>query len=289
MDGWIILDKTSGVFSKAAAMRAAKLFGTKKNGHIGTLDPMASGVLPIAIGNATKMVPFIEEFCDRTKEYLFSVVFGFETDTLDITGTETRRSDVIPTETMVREILPKFIGRISQIPPLFSAVHIAGHRAYELARAGETVDIPARTVEIYSLELVGADENVWNFCMRCSPGTYVRSVARDMAYAMNTVATVSAIRRTQTSGFTIKDAVTLDFLENLVNNGGDAGKYLASVDSGLGGIPVLNLDGGFVRLYRNGGFVRVADADGIRRVYSDGFFIGIGTVANGMLRPTRTI
>ena len=289
MDGFIILDKESGVFSKSAAMRAAKCFKTKKNGHIGTLDPMASGVLPVAIGNATKMVPFIEDFCDRTKEYLFTVQFGFETDTLDATGTVVARTDVVPDESVVRGVLHKFIGRIAQIPPVYSAVHISGVRAYELARAGKTPEIPARTVEIYELELTGVDGENWNFRMQCAPGTYVRSVARDIAHACDTVATVGMIRRTKTSGFTIKNAVTLDFLENLFNNGGDVGKYLMSVDSMLGGIPVLNLERKNCRLYKNGGFINVTVANGTYRVYSGDKFIGIGTVDSNLLRPKRTI
>ena len=288
-DGWIILDKPSGVFSKTAAMRAAKIFDTKKNGHIGTLDPMATGVLPIAIGNATKMVPFVEEFCDHKKEYLFSVRFGFETDTLDKTGTETKRNDIIPTEGDVRAVLLKFIGKIMQTPPLFSAVHIAGRRAYELARSGKSIEIPPRLVEIYELELVSVADEIWNFRMVCAPGTYVRSIARDIAYELGAFATVESIHRTRTSGFKIKDAVKLDFLENLFNNGSDVGQYLAPVDFGLGDIPVLSLDGGLVKLYKNGGFVRVNGADGIRRVYSNDVFIGIGTVAGGVLRPTRTL
>ncbi|MBO4583205.1 MAG: tRNA pseudouridine(55) synthase TruB [Alphaproteobacteria bacterium] len=288
-DGWVILDKESGVFSKTAAMRAAKIFGTKKNGHIGTLDPMASGVLPVAIGNATKMVPFIEEFCDRTKEYLFNVQFGFETDTLDATGTVVTRTDIVPDESAVRGVLQKFIGRTCQIPPVYSAVHISGVRAYELARAGKTPEIPARTVEIYELELTGVDGENWNFRMQCAPGTYVRSVARDIAHACGTVATVGMIRRTKTSGFSIKNAVKLDFLENLFNNGGDVGKCLMSVDSMLGGIPVLNLERKNCRLYKNGGFINVTAANGTYRVYSDGKFIGIGTVESNLLRPKRTI
>ena len=130
VNGFIILDKSSGMFSKTAALRAAKCFCTKKNGHIGTLDPMASGVLPVAIGGATKMIPFIEDFCDRTKEYLFTMQFGFETDTLDITGTETARTDIVPDENTVRSVLYKFVGHISQIPPVYSAVHVNGQRAY---------------------------------------------------------------------------------------------------------------------------------------------------------------
>ena len=288
-DGWIILDKESGVFSKTAAVRAAKIFGTKKNGHIGTLDPMATGVLPVAIGNATKMVPFIEEFCERAKEYLFTVQFGFETDTLDITGTETNRTDIVPDESAIRAALPKFIGHIRQIPPVYSAVHISGVRAYDLARAGKPVEIPARDVDIYELELTGVDGKDWNFRMHCAPGTYVRSVARDIARECGTVATVSMIRRTQTSGWTIKNAVTLDFLENLFNNDGDIGKYLMPVDSGLGDIPVLNLNDKTCRLYKNGGFIDMVVANGTYRVYSDEKFIGIGTVESSVLRPKRTI
>lgn len=289
MDGWIILDKPSGVFSKSATIRVARIFNTKKNGHIGTLDPMASGVLPVAIGNATKMVPFIEEHSDRTKEYLFSVQFGFETDTLDITGTEVSRTDIIPSESAICGVIPKFIGKISQTPPMFSAVHIDGRRAYELARAGKNIDIKPRTVEVHSLELTEILGDSWHFRMRCTPGTYVRSIARDIAHACGALATVDMIRRTRTSGFTIKNAHTLDFLENLFNNGGDVGKYLAPVDFGLGDIPVLNLDDDATKLYRNGGFIKVDGLNGLRRVYSNGKFVGIGIVSDGVLKPKRTI
>lgn len=288
-DGWIILDKESGVFSKSAATRVARIFGTQKNGHVGTLDPMASGVLPVAIGNATKMVPFLEEYTPRIKEYLFTVRFGLETDTLDITGKETKRTNVIPSLDLVRKNLSKFIGKILQIPPLYSAVHIDGHRAYELARKGEKLEMPPRTVEIYSLELLDSIDDLFDFRMSCAPGTYVRSVARDLAYACGSLATVTMICRTQTSGFKLKNAVGLDFLENLFNNGADVSKYLAPIDFGLGDIPVLNLNGGSVNLYRNGGFIGVASCDGIYRVYSGKEFIGIGTVSSGVLRPKRTI
>ncbi len=289
MDGWIILDKPSGLYSKSAAVRAARIFGAKKNGHIGTLDPMASGVLPVAIGRATKMVPFIEEFCDRTKEYLFSAKFGFETDTLDITGTETMRSDVIPSESAVRAIIPKFIGRIVQVPPKYSAVHINGHRAYELARGGNDVEIPPRTVEIYALKLTGISGDSWNFRMRCAPGTYVRSVVRDIAHACGTFATVDMIRRTQTSGFKLENAVSLDFLEKVFNNGGDVSKYLAPVDFGLGDIPVQSLDDKAVKLYCNGGFIKVDGSNGLCRVYSNDKFVGIGQITDGLMKPKRTI
>ena len=288
-DGFIILDKESGLFSRTAGGRIARMFDTKKFGHIGTLDPMASGILPIAIGNATKMIPFIEEINSNKKEYLFSCVFGFETDTLDITGHETARNNIVPTVEMVESVLPKLIGKIMQTPPLYSAVHVGGVRAYDAARRGQDIEIPARQIEIFELEFLGLRNDSWHFRVVCSRGTYVRSIARDIAQMCDTIATVDMIRRTQTNGFTIKNAVKLDFLENLVNNGGDFKKYLEPIDSGLGDIPVVNLDGTAANFYKNGGFVATAGASGLRRVYSDDVFIGIGMVADGVLRPKRTI
>ena len=288
-DGFIILDKESGLFSRTAGGRVARIFETKKFGHIGTLDPMASGVLPIAIGGATKMIPFIEDINSKKKEYLFSCQFGFETDTLDITGREIARDDIVPTVDMVVSVVPKLIGKIMQTPPLYSAVHVDGVRAYDAARRGREIEIPAREVEIFELEFLGVRNDSWHFRVMCSRGTYVRSIARDIAKMCRCVATVDMIRRTQTNGFTIKNAVKLDFLENLVNNGGDFKKYLEPIDSGLGDIPVVNLDGTAATLYKNGGFVATGGANGLRRVYSDDVFIGIGMVVDGKLHPKRTI
>ena len=287
--GWIILDKDSGLFSRTAGGRIARMLGTKKFGHIGTLDPMATGVLPIAIGDATKMIPFVEDASNHTKEYLFSCQFGFETDTLDITGTEIARTDIIPTETAVRAAIPNFIGCISQVPPIYSAVHVGGKRAYDVARRGGAVEIPPRTVEIFALELIEIRGNSWHFRMRCTPGTYVRSVARDIAAACGALATVDMIRRTQTNGFDIKDAVKLDFLEKVFNNSGNLGESLKPVDFGLGDIPVLNLPDKDAEFYRNGGFIETGATCGLYRVYAGKMFIGIGVVSNGKLRPKRTL
>ena len=288
-DGFIILDKESGLFSRTAGGRVARMFETKKFGHIGTLDPMASGVLPIAIGGATKMIPFIEDINSNKKEYLFSCQFGFETDTLDITGHEIVRDDNVPTVDMVVSVIPKLIGKIMQTPPLYSAVHVDGVRAYDAARRGREIEIPAREVEIFELEFLGARNDSWHFRVICSRGTYVRSIARDIAKMCGCMATVDMIRRTQTNGFTIKNSVKLDFLENLVNNGGDFKKYLEPIDSGLGDIPVVNLDGTAANFYKNGGFVATGGANGLRRVYSGDKFIGIGMVVDGKLHPKRTI
>ncbi len=287
--GWVILDKDSGLFSRTAGGKIARMIGTKKFGHIGTLDPMASGVLPIAIGDATKMIPFVEEISPNVKEYLFSLQFGFETDTLDITGREIARNNIVPSESDVLGVLPKLIGKISQVPPQYSAVHVDGKRAYDAARQGRAVEIPPRDVEIYELEFLGIRGKSWHFRVRCSRGTYVRSIARDIAKLCGTIATVDMIRRTQSGGFDIKSAVKLDFLENLFNNSASIDENLMPVDFGLGDIPVLNLIDKDAEFYKNGGFITVAAGDGMYRVYNNDLFIGIGVVHGGNLRPKRTI
>ncbi|MBP3397453.1 MAG: tRNA pseudouridine(55) synthase TruB [Alphaproteobacteria bacterium] len=287
--GWIILDKDSGLFSRTAGGRIARMLGTKKFGHIGTLDPMATGVLPIAIGDATKMIPFVEDANPHIKEYLFSCVFGFETDTLDITGRNIARNDIIPTIDMVKSALPQFIGMVKQTPPIYSAVHVNGRRAHELARQNQDIEMPSRTVEIYELEFLGIRDKSWHFRMLCSRGTYVRSVARDIAKACGTLATVDMIRRTRTNGFDIKDAVKLDFLEKMFNNTGGFGENLKPVDYGLGDIPVLNLRDKDAEFYKNGGFIGVDVADGLYRIFTGDTFIGIGTVNDHRLHPKRTI
>ena len=287
--GWIILDKDSGLFSRTAGGRIARMLGTKKYGHIGTLDPMATGVLPIAIGDATKMIPFVQDLNSHIKEYFFSCQFGFETDTLDITGREIARNDIIPSESDVRMALSKLIGKIMQTPPMYSAVHVDGHRAYELARQNKNVEISAREIEIYELEFIGIQGKSWHFRVLCSTGTYVRSIARDIAKICSTIATVDMIHRTQTNGFNIKDAVTLDFLEKMFNNTGGFGDMLRPVDFGLGDIPVLNLTGKDGEFYKNGGFIETDAMCGMVRVYTGKVFIGIGIVSDGKLRPKRTI
>ena len=287
--GWVILDKDSGLFSRSAGGRIARMLGTKKFGHIGTLDPMASGVLPIAIGDATKMIPFVEEANPSVKEYLFSLQFGFETDTLDITGTETARDNFVPRESDVVSVLPKLTGLIQQIPPQYSAVHVNGARAYEMARRGTMVDIQPRAIEIFELEFLDIHNNSWHFRTRCSRGTYVRSIARDIAKMCGAYATVDMIRRTLTNGFSISNAVKLDFLENLVNNGKAPNKYLLAPDCALGDIPVINLGDKDTELYKNGGFIKTDEKGGFVRIYHDKEFIGMGRIENGLIHPKRTL
>lgn len=290
MDGIIILDKDSGLFSRKAGWCVAKMFGEKKFGHIGTLDEMASGVLPIAIGNATKMIPFIEEITPNKKEYLFGLRFGIETDSLDIMGHEINKSNIVPTEEEIKQACEKIAKETTQIPPIFSAIHVNGVRAYELARDGLNIEMEARPIKIFELEYTGKSrEKEYNFRVVCSRGTYVRSIVRDIAKLCRTLATTTYIRRTVANGFNIKNAVKLDFLENLVNNNERIDEYLMQSDCALGDIPVINLDNKACLFYKNGGFVKTDEKDGLYRVYSGKIFIGIGHIKDGLLRPKRTI
>ena len=290
MDGILILDKESGVFSRTAGHRIAKMFGEKKFGHIGTLDPMASGVLPIALGNATKTIPFIEEVCPNQKEYLFGLKFGIDTDSLDITGNIKKTNDIVPSDADIVSACKKLEKSTEQIPPLFSAVHVNGKRAYELARRGETTEMKPRPITIYKLEYTGKSrENEYNFRVVCSRGTYVRSLVRDIAKLCGAIATTTYIRRIATNGFDIKNAVKLDFLKNLVNNSERIDKYLMQSDCALGDIPVINLGDKETELYKNGGFIETGESDGLYRVYSNKTFVGIGRIENGTLKPKRTL
>ena len=289
MDGIVIIDKETGLFSRRIGTRVARMFGTKKFGHIGTLDEMATGVLPIVIGNATKMIPFIEENTENKKTYLFGLKFGFETDSLDILGNTIKESNVVPGDIEIKDACVKIAESTEQIPPIYSAIHINGQRAYDLARHGKNVEIPARPVKIYELEYTGKTGDEYNFRVTCSRGTYVRAIVRDIAKFCDTLATTTYIRRTFTNGFDIKNAVRLDFLENLVNNNERIDEYLMQPDCALGDIPVINLGDKDVEFYKNGGFIKTDFGDGQYRVYSNKTFIGIGRVVDGMLKPKRTL
>jgi len=289
MNGIVILDKNTGIFSRKAGNKVAKLFGEKKFGHIGTLDPMASGVLLIAIGNATKMIPFIEEVCPNTKEYLFGLRFGIETDTLDITGKIVKKAGNNPTDEDIKSACDKLKNSTEQIPPTFSAIHVGGVRAYELARMGREIEMKPRPIQIFELEYTGNTDDEYNFRVRCSRGTYVRALVRDIANLCGTIATTTYIRRTESNGFNIKNATKLDFLENIVNNGGAVEEYLMASDCALGDIPVINLSKEDTKFYKNGGFIKTDVKDGLWRVYCDKEFIGIGRTKNGLLCPKRTL
>ena len=211
VSGWVLLDKPVGMGSTDAVSKVKWLFQAEKAGHAGTLDPLASGMLPIALGEATKTVPYVQ---DGAKVYRFTVAWGEERSTDDLEGPVTKSSDLRPGEAEIHALLPKYTGVIMQTPPQFSAVKIAGERAYDLAREGATVDIPEREVEIGRFDLVEmtTDGNTV-FEIECGKGTYVRSLARDMGRDLGCFGHISELRRIEVDPFTAEDFVTIAELE----------------------------------------------------------------------------
>jgi len=242
--GWIILEKPVGLGSTQAVAavkrvcRAAGL-GKVKAGHGGTLDPLASGVLPIALGEATKLAG---RMLDASKVYCFTLALGTETDTLDLEGQVIAHSAARPGLDQVRAILPHFTGPIAQVPPAYSALKIDGRRAYQLVRSGERVQLAPRRVRIHALELVGVDARLdqLTFTAHVSKGTYIRSLARDLAHALGTLGHVSRLRRLRAGPFGIETAISLDMLEK-VGKGAPLNNIILPLEAGLDDIPALDL------------------------------------------------
>ena len=236
VDGWVCLDKPFELGSTEAVSRIRRLFNAQKAGHAGTLDPLASGVLPIALGEATKTVPFMME---AQKVYRFTINWGVSTDSVDREGEIIGRSDVRPTVEQVRAALPAFVGEIDQTPPRFSAIKVDGARAYDLARDGVDFELQARRVTIHSAEMTDApDADHVELTIRTGKGVYVRSLARDLALALGAEGHVSALRRERVGPFSTENAVTLDSLEEMVHRGA-ASEGLLAVATALDDIPEL--------------------------------------------------
>jgi len=213
VSGWVILDKPKGMGSTEAVAKIKWLFNADKAGHAGTLDPLASGLLPIALGEATKTVPYVME---GTKVYRFAIAWGQERNTDDLEGEIVAQSDLRPSEAEILALLPKYIGTILQTPPQFSAIKIAGERAYDLARSGEDVEIPPREVEIDALELMEITaEGYAVFEIECGKGTYVRSLARDMGRDLGCYGHIVDLRRLEVAPFSQEDMLSPEELEDL--------------------------------------------------------------------------
>jgi tRNA pseudouridine55 synthase len=239
--GWVILDKPIGMTSTHAVAVVKRLFSAKRAGHAGTLDPLASGGLPIALGEATKTVPFV---MDGRKRYRFTVQWGEERDTDDTEGRVTASSESRPAADAVRALLPRFTGVIEQIPPQYSAIKIQGERAYDLARDGETVVLQPRPVEIHQLTLVEhTDDGRSAFEAECGKGTYVRALARDIGRILGCYGHISALRRTLVGPFDEADMIPLEELEALCNRAasgeGNLADALLPVETALDDIPAL--------------------------------------------------
>jgi tRNA pseudouridine55 synthase len=239
--GWVVLDKPVGMTSTHAVSIIKRLFSAKRCGHAGTLDPLASGALPIAMGEATKTVPFV---MDGRKLYRFTVRWGEERDTDDAEGRVVAESQDRPAADAIRALLPNFVGTISQVPPRYSAIKIEGERAYDLARDGEVVELQPRTVEITRLDLVEApDADHAVFEAECGKGTYVRSLARDMGRALGCFGHVSALRREAVGPFGPGSLVLLANLEDMCHRAaageGSLADALMPVETALDDIPAL--------------------------------------------------
>jgi tRNA pseudouridine55 synthase len=211
IDGWLIIDKPLGITSTDVVRRVKRLLQPQKIGHAGTLDPLASGILPLGLGEATKTMTYI---VDATKDYEFVVRWGESTETDDSEGKVTQTSPNRPSKTEILKALPAFIGDITQVPPAYSAIKVDGKRAYDLARAGRQVKLKGRTVTIENIELLDASsEDEARFFVHCGKGTYIRSLARDLAKALGTVGHVTFLRRTRVGPFSLNSSISLKSLE----------------------------------------------------------------------------
>ena len=253
VSGWIILDKPLGLGSThavAAVKRNVRAggHGKAKVGHGGTLDPLATGVLPIALGEATKLAG---RMLDASKVYVFTVRFGEQTDTLDAEGQGVATSAVRPSPGDVAAVLPRFSGLIAQVPPAYSALKVDGARAYDLARAGQDVALAVRQVTIHTLELLATDADSATCRAHVSKGTYIRSLARDIALALGTVGHVTMLRREKAGPFSLDQAISLDKL-NEIGKGAALEHVLLPLEAGLDDIPAIDLSPEQARAVRQG-------------------------------------
>ena len=266
VDGWIILDKPADMTSTQAVSAVRRIFDAKKAGHAGTLDPLATGLLPIALGEATKTVPFAQE---GEKTYRFTVKWGESTDTLDAEGEVIAESDVRPMRSDVEAVLDRFVGEIDQIPPAYSAIKVAGERAYDLAREGESVTIEPRNVYIEKLTVTDHTETETTFECRCGKGTYIRSLARDLARDLGTFGHVSFLKRASVGPLDEKSAISLDVFEK-IDHSADLDTVLLPVETMLDDILALALNETEAARLRNGQSVTFVSRPDVQRLYDAG-------------------
>ena len=292
VNGWLIFDKPRGMTSTQAVSRVKRLYQAAKAGHAGTLDPLATGMLPIALGEATKTVPFVVE---GSKQYRFTVRFGAETDTDDAEGKVVASSEKRPTRGEIEAELPSFTGAIEQVPPRYSALKVDGARAYELARDDADFELAARRVSVDRLTL--ADHPDPDHCVLetlCGKGTYVRALARDLGRALGALGHVEELRRTRVGPFSEERAVSLAALDALAESGGHEAleTALLPVETALCDIPALAVAGPDADRLRRGQpvLLRGRDApilEGTVYAVSRGMLVAIGEVSRGELKPKR--
>jgi len=288
VDGWLVVDKPLGVTSTQVVAKVRWALDARKAGHAGTLDPLATGVLAVALGEATKTVPYVT---DAMKAYRFTVRFGEATETDDAEGAITATSALRPSDAEIRAALPAFTGNIMQTPPQYSAVKVAGARAYDLARAGESLALASRPLFVERLELVARhDADHAAFEMVCGKGGYVRSIARDLGVCLNCFAHVAALRRIWSGPFDVANAIAFEKLDELRHSGAIE-THLLPVSTGLDDIPALAVTAAAAAQLRQGQAVAVAGGD-LRYgdpawAALDGQPVAVGVYKAGQLHPTR--
>ncbi|HZD26872.1 MAG TPA: tRNA pseudouridine(55) synthase TruB [Alphaproteobacteria bacterium] len=283
--GWVVLDKPREMTSTEAVSRVRRAFEAAKAGHAGTLDPLATGVLPIALGEATKVVAMV---MDSTKRYRFTLRWGEERDTDDVEGAVTATCGRRPDEAAVEAVLPAFLGDVEQVPPTYSAIKVAGERAYDLARDGRPPDLAPRLVRIDALRLLAMpDRDHAVFEMTCGRGAYVRSLARDLGRRLDCLGHVSELRRTAVGAFTEARAIPLDKLDELRHKGA-LEQALLPVETALADIPALAVTGAEADRLKCGQAIRVPHkVEGTVYTTTGGRPVALARASAGEVRPVR--
>lgn len=281
MKGFVNIDKPSGITSSSVVVRVRKALSAEigervKAGHLGTLDPIGTGVLPVALGTAARLFDLLT---DKRKTYLAYFDFGYTTDTLDNTGKITFSGGAIPAEAEIESVLGEFIGEYDQLPPAFSAKSVNGRRAYEYARKGEEIELSPKRVKIYDIKLANKTDKGYGFLIECGGGTYVRSLARDIAKRLGTYGLMTSIRRLCSGTFDIKEAVPLEEFEK------DPIRYVLPTEYPLEALPDYRLPDNAKRAVLNGVKIKLDNMpQGLFKVYTEDEIAGIAENSDGFLR-----
>lgn len=273
MNGIIIINKPKGYTSHDVVNILRKKLNIKKVGHTGTLDPNATGVLPILVGQATKISKYLVE---HDKEYIAELKLGARSTTGDIEG-EVIEEKEIPnlTENKIKEILKAFIGKQEQVPPIYSSIKINGKKAYEYAREGKQIEIPAREIDIMNIDLIKFEEKIITFKVKCSKGTYIRVLCEDIARKLGTVGLMNNLIRTKVDNFSIEDSYNLENLENI---------NLITIEEVFKEYPIIDLNSKKLEMFLNGVKLSIDRENNLYRVYSNNNFIGLGIVRDNLLK-----
>jgi len=278
MRGILLVDKRQGWTSFDVVNYCKRIFGTREVGHLGTLDPMATGVLAVTVGSATKL---FDMFLNKTKTYVAQFTFGYSTDTLDADGQVEQQTDIVPTLDDIKAVLPNFVGDIEQMPPKYSAKKIKGKKAYDLARNGVEFELKPSKVTIKEIKIISYNDNILTLDITCGAGTYIRSLGRDIALKLNSLATMTSLRRTQVGNFDISDCI--DVKDN--DNEFILSKLLP-IDSVFSNLSTLdNVE--MVKRLINGQTVIADVKDGEYRLYLDKEFVAIATAKDKHIKMTK--